>query len=322
MNLIMIIGCRIEINESGTALKYYPGLITGGRITHDCGNILDANNDNDSNKLNRSIGWFLEGIIPLALFAKNPVQLILTGITNDALDLSVDILLNVTFPLLRNFGVEGASLKIKKRGAAPRGGGQIEISLPIIKEIRPINLTDSGLIRRVRGVAFCSRASPTILARVVDSARGVLNNLLPDVHIHTDHYKGAEGGLSAGYSLSLVAESTTGVLLSAERTAGEKKGELPEDVGREAAIMLLEEIRRGGVVDSSHQCLVLQLMVLGPEDVSKVSFGALTDQAIKTLRLLKDAFGVVFKIKEDESTNTVTLSCFGTGMKNVSRKAT
>ena len=121
--------------------------------------------------------------------------------------------------------------------------------------------------------------------------------------------------------MSLVAESTTGVLLSSERTAGEQKGELPEDIGREAALMLLEEIRRGGVVDSSHQCLVLQLMVLGPEDVSRVSFGILTEQAIKTLRLLKDSFGIVFKIKENLD-NTVTLSCFGTGMKNVSRKAT
>ena len=68
--------------------------------------------------------------------------------------------------------------------------------------------------------------------------------------------------------------------------------------------------------------LVLQLMVLGPEDVSRVSFGILTEQAIKTLRLLKDSFGIVFKIKENLDNNTVTLSCFGTGMKNVSRKAT
>ena len=39
-------------------------------------------------------------------------------------------------------------------------------------------------------------------------------------------------------------------------------------------------------------------MVLGPEDVSRVSFGILTEQAIKTLRL-KDSFGIVFKIKEN-----------------------
>ena len=90
---------------------------------------------------------------------------------------------------------------------------------------------------------------------------------------------GKEGGDAPGYSLSLVAETTTGVLLSVERTAntrssgpnGERSGgELPEDIGREGALMLLSEIFKGGVVDSSHQPLILQLMVLTPEDVSKV----------------------------------------------------
>jgi RNA 3'-terminal phosphate cyclase len=187
-----------------------------------------------------------------------------------------------------------------------------------------------GLIKRVRGLVFCARISPTIIARVVDSARGVLNNLLPDVYIHADHYKGAEGGKSPGYSLSLVAESTTGVLLSVERTAGEgdasssgssssssgnsssnsssssssssrssSRPELPETVGEEGAYRLLEEIRKGGIIDSAHQPLVLMLMVVTPEDVSKVRFGELTDQAVRTLRLLREAFGVTFKIKED-----------------------
>ena len=113
-------------------------------------------------------------------------------------------------------------------------------------------------------------------------------------------------GDSPGYSLSLVAETTTGVLLSVERTANSRPGagsnptatatgstnwvattggngvssgstgfggpELPEDVGREGAMMLLQEIYKGGVVDSMHQPLVLQLMVLTPEDVSKVCY--------------------------------------------------
>ena len=30
-------GSRIEINETGTVLKYAPGFIAGGRIEHDCG---------------------------------------------------------------------------------------------------------------------------------------------------------------------------------------------------------------------------------------------------------------------------------------------
>jgi RNA 3'-terminal phosphate cyclase-like protein len=30
-------GSHIEINETGTKLKYFPGIIVGGRIEHDCG---------------------------------------------------------------------------------------------------------------------------------------------------------------------------------------------------------------------------------------------------------------------------------------------
>ena len=74
---------------------------------------------------------------------------------------------------------------------------------------------------------------------------------------------------------------------------------MPETVGEEGAYRLLEEIRKGGIIDSAHQPLVLMLMVVTPEDVSKVRFGELTDQAVRTLRLLREAFGVTFKIKED-----------------------
>jgi RNA 3'-terminal phosphate cyclase-like protein len=300
-------GTSIEINDTGTILRFTPGLVVGGSgLTHDCGT-------------SRSIGWFLEPIIPLLVFAKESTQITLFGITNDAVDMSVDVMRNVTLPLLRNFGIS-AEMKIKKRGAPPNGGGVVEFSTQIVRELRPVALEDMGLIKRVRGVAYSSRVSPTILTRVVDAARGVLNNLLPDVYVHTDHYKGADGGNSPGYSLALVAESTTGVLISAEYTA--TQGSVPEDIGTYGAALLLQEIRKGGVVDSSHQSLVLILMILCPEDVCKVRFGQLSDNAIGTLRLIRDIFGVVFKLKEDRETNTVMLSCLGTGYRNVSRRAT
>ena len=101
-------GCRVEINETGTAFRFHPGILVGGQITHDCG-------------LSRSIGWFVEGILPLAVFCKKSLELSLTGITNDSLDLSVDILRNVTIPLLMNFGIMNVTMKVKRRGAAPKG---------------------------------------------------------------------------------------------------------------------------------------------------------------------------------------------------------
>lgn len=185
-------GCTVQINETGTVLKFKPGIITGGRISHDCGT-------------SKSIGWFIEGIIPLVVFAKLPVRIDFTGITNDAFDFSVDILRNVTFPLMRNFGIEGMAITVKRRGAAPNGGGLVEFTAPIVRELRPINVVDSGLIKRIRGVAFCAKISPTILTRVVESARSVLNDYIPDVYIHTDHYRGKDSGSSAGYSLALFA---------------------------------------------------------------------------------------------------------------------
>jgi RNA 3'-terminal phosphate cyclase-like protein len=320
--IIFFLGTRIEINETGTTLRFKPGVLIGGRVAHDCG-------------LSRSIGWFIEGILPIAAFCKFPLEMTFSGITNDDLDLSADVLMNVTIPLLKNFGIYNVLFKIKKRGMPPKGGGLIELSVPPIRgSLQSVYLVDEGIVSRVRGTAFCTRVSPTILTRVVDSCRGFLNDFLPDVHITTDHYRGGgrggDGGDSPGYSLSLVAETTTGVLLSVERTARTRRdrpiagvpglglgldhssvneseaADSPEAVGREGGQLLLQEIFSGGVIDQAHQSLFLLLMVLTPEDVSKVRLGPLSIQATDTLRIIRDSLGVVFRVKEDRSDQTIS----------------
>jgi len=171
--------------------------------------------------------------------------------------------------------------------------------------------------------------------RMVDASRGILNRLLPDVYIFTDHYSGQLSGRSPGYGISLVAETTSGCLISAEcaanYTVSEEGGDLsdaknqkapmlPDDTGSQGAMMLLEEIKQGGVVDSTHQGLLFLLCALCPEDVSKVRVGKLSTYGIKTLRHIKDFLGVQFNIKPDPTTGTVILTCVGCGYKNLSRK--
>lgn len=63
------------------------------------------------------------------------------------------------------------------------------------------------------------RVSPQSSNRMVDGARSVLNDLLADVYIFTDHMTGPEAGQSPGYGLMLVAETTTGCFISSECTA-------------------------------------------------------------------------------------------------------
>lgn len=72
------------------------------------------------------------------------------------------------------------------------------------------------MVKSVRGVAYSVRVAPAATNRMVDGARGVLNALLADVHIFTDHRSGAEAGGSPGYGLTLVAQTTTGRLVSAQ----------------------------------------------------------------------------------------------------------
>lgn len=154
------------------------------------------------------------------------------------------------------------------------GGGQVVYRCPNIRSLKATQFTDEGRIKRIRGIAYCTRVSPQTANRMVESARSILNTYIPDIFIYTDHYRGSESGLSPGFALSLVTESTSSALLSAEHCGG--AGQVPEDIGIKAAKMLQEEIKKGGVVDSNLQWLPLLWMALGPEDVSKIRTGPLT----------------------------------------------
>ena len=96
----------------------------------------------------------------------------------------------------------------------------------------------------------------------------------------------------------------------------------PEDLGASTTEALMAEVQRGGVCDSAHQPLVLLLMAIGPEQLSKVRLGRLTPRAVKTLRVIKAFFGVTFDIRPEPDSGTVFLSTVGAGIRNIARRAT
>ncbi|KAJ3204304.1 rRNA-processing endoribonuclease [Clydaea vesicula] len=334
-------GSAVEISYTGTSLIYRPGVIIGGKIHHDCPN-------------SRAIGYFLEPLVALAPFAKNPLNIVLTGITNDNVDPSVDTLRTVLLPQLKRYGIEDSlELKITKRGAFPLGGGEVFFRCPTIKNLKPIQLVDPGRIKRIRGIAYATRISPQMANRVVEAAKGILNRYIPDVYIYTDIYKGAESGKSPGYALTLVGESTNGCLLSAEcsyrprklitmedekdandvktielKTTTKPESLLqndytfptPEDLGIRAARLLLQEIKKGGCIDTTNQWLAVLFAALGPEDVSKIRIGGLSNFTVHYLRDIKKFLGVTFNVKPDLETHTVLLSCLGIGYSNLNKK--
>jgi len=319
-------GSKVEVNETGTMLTYQPGVLLGGRVEHQCSNT-------------RGVGYWLEPILALAPFCKNPLHLILTGVTNNQVDPSPDYIKASCLPVLRKFLLDdtGLELNVTKRGAAPGGGGQVVLKCPVKKSPRPVQVLDQGKIKRIRGVAWGVRVSPSVANRVVESAKGKLLQFIPDIYIYTDHMTGGASGKSPGFGLVLTAETNTGAFLSAEvcsNPAGGGEGPtVPEELGVRGAQLLMEEIFRGGCADSLSQSLAVVLMGLGPPDVSKYMVGPLSPYTVQCLRHVRDFMDLTFKletlVREDEEDRTlrmgadkVVLTCVGVGFTNLSKRST
>ncbi|KAA8496800.1 putative RNA 3'-terminal phosphate cyclase-like protein [Porphyridium purpureum] len=303
-------GMTLEINETGTAVRYVPGYVRGGdEIVHECAT-------------SRGIGYYAELVFMLAPFGKKTTRVVLKGVTNNPLDESVDVLEAVTVPLMRRLGLcthsEPVHVKMFKRGLQPGAGGEMVITCPVIPKLDIIKLTDPGYVKRVRGVAFSCRVSPAFSNRLIDETRRILNDFTGDVFIYSDHAERAKAGNSPGFGITLVSESTTHCLLATDATSSLNEQE-PEQCAKLAAYALLDEIDQGGCIPSSHQCMVLLAMALSEPDVSKLVTGKLSNAAIQLLRDIRLFLGVTFKIKEQEGSEALTLSCIGVGMVNAAR---
>jgi len=317
-------GSKVEVNETGTQLTYQPGQLLGGRVEHQCSHT-------------RGVGYWLEPILALAPFCKNPLHLILTGVTNNQVDPSPDFIKASCLPVLRKFLLDdtGLELTVTKRGAAPGGGGQVVLRCPVKKSPRPVQVLDQGKIKRIRGVAWGCRVSPSVANRVVETAKGKLLQFIPDIYIYTDHMTGGKSGNSPGFGLVLTAETNTGATLSAEICSNPAGGGMgptvPEELGVRGAQLLMEEIFRGGCADSLSQSLAVMLMGLGPPDVSKFMVGPLSPYTVQCLRHVRDFMDLTFKletlVREDEDdrslqmgSDKVVLTCVGVGFTNMSKK--
>ena len=111
-------GSVVNINKTGTRLIFRPGMIDcneGLPIEHEC-------------HLARNLTYYLEVVVPLAVFGKTILNLTLKGSTDDNFDQSIDCFKNAWQHLLKIFAAEGSlDITVQKRGFAPLGGGVVQI---------------------------------------------------------------------------------------------------------------------------------------------------------------------------------------------------
>ena len=285
-------GTKIHINETGTGLTLIPGTITnqyGSEFSFDCDK-------------SRCITYYAEGILPISLYGKESLHIILNGITNNSLDNSVDSFKMSTCVLLQKLVIgDTVEFKILKRGVLPNGEGSVSFKIPIITGLAPFDWNKEGKIKRVRGVAFTSKLGANFTSMMIDTCRGVLNNFLPDVWIAVDNYKSKDlDKISPGYGISITAETKEGFALSTDMINDNDNLRMnANDLSKECAIKFLNDIYKSGCTNGNNQGLFLFLMALSEKNyVSYMKVGKISEHTKEILKFIYKYLGVKFNIRE------------------------
>ncbi|KAK2782929.1 hypothetical protein FQN52_000696 [Onygenales sp. PD_12] len=340
-------GSHMEISYTGTIVLYKPGLITGsapgsgasgGVIKHE----IPSN-------CTRGISYFLIPMCLLAPFSKSPFSILFTGpgvITSATPtgDMSVDSVRTAILPLFSQFGIfNNIELRILRRSnPGPKGmGGGGEVQLVFGHQVRlpkTIHLMNPGRIKKIRGVAYAIGVSGSHNARMIDVTRGILNPLCPDTYIFSDVSSAPlvpsptrdnpnnKKKIGIGFGLSLVAESSTGCLFSADVASLPTGGEAPEDLGKRCAYQLLEAVSVGGCVSRAAASTMITLMAMGSEDVGRLQVGRdiIADESMIQLARDLNKFGTpgwgIRDAPGDNESGDVVISVVGRGIGNVGRK--
>ncbi|OBA19015.1 18S rRNA biogenesis protein [Metschnikowia bicuspidata var. bicuspidata NRRL YB-4993] len=306
-------GSHIEISYTGTTVIYRPGIIIGGQLTHACSG-------------NKPIGYFLEPLLYLAPFLKKKFSVILKGLTSSdkSKDAGIEAIKWGLIPVMEKFGVREVELHILKRGCPPLGGGEVHfICNSLIAQPLTIHALETPKMSAIRGVAFCARVSPSIVNRVIDSARAVFKPTGIEVNITADVWRGENSGKSPGFGVTLVAESKKGWRIFAEGTG--TAGSLPEDLGELVAYQLLDELVKSSCFGRNQLKLALAYMAIGKEDVGRVRIhkAQIDEDFIWVLRDIKLIFGTEAYLKDDADElqeDYMTASIKGSGFTSASKK--
>ena len=260
-------GSKLILSKKGDSVKFQPGIIINNDsrdLTFDCGE-------------SRAIPYYIEFLALIALFGKTDLEITFTGITNDNIDVSIDSLASSLPNIIEKFNLTNKHIviKVNRRGFRPNGLGQVFLRVQKINWLDNCYWMREGLVKRIRGTCYASKASVNIIGRIIASAREIFNDFIPDVWIYSEYSKGAKASADPGYGVTLVAESKTGSLQTSDCCFSQfesSEHNTPEEIGKRSATVLLDEIFHSGVVDTSSQTFLLMLMALsgGKPSVAKV----------------------------------------------------
>lgn len=278
-------------------IKFYPGTLIGGKTSHDCKNY--------------NVTRFLCPLLLVSPFVRNPLQINLTGITNDS-NLSVDAFKNVHCRLLEDFGVKDIDFKIIKRGFAPEGQGNIYFSTINVTILSPVT-KKANKIKKIRGLTVSAHISSITAHRIINMVKEKLSNLTNDIKFISDICNKTDSGPSPGYNCVLFAESNKD---NKNLYYGESNGDggKIESVAYNAMYDMGIAIKTSGAYDHKIHHIMFALACLCSSDVNQIEIKEISARDMEFLELLQKFFNFRYEIKEIE--DKLYFIGIGAGYKN------
>ena len=256
--------------------------------------------------------------LPCAIFASGPVTLDLRGGTNTDMAPQIEEFTEILAPNLKKFGIT-FEYEVAKKGFFPRGGGIVRLFLNPVQQLRPINLTDPGKVKKIYGWSFCSGNLPVKVAEQMTAAarkhlRASGCDAVTHVDIDIESYKeDRECCADNGSGIVIIAETSTGCVLGGSAIGSVKMS--PHQTGVKAAEEFLEAVECGGCVDKHIQDQLIIFMALAPGE-SRLVTGPLTLHTETAIHIAQTLTGARFRIDNCDNNKAWMISCQGIGYIN------
>lgn len=264
---------------NSTEIKFFPGEIHKEKISM---KIPTA----------ASITLILQTLIPVCLFAKKPVEIDFDGGATDTFfSPTIDHFRFVFLKILEKMGAK-VEILILKRGFYPEGGAKVKVKISPSK-LKPINLTKRGNFKKILAISGASESlkNKKVAERQLMGVREILGKLNLPIEEKTEYYRTQ----SPGSQICLIAEFEN-TIIGIDNLG--KIGKRAEDIGKEAALVLLKEQKSGACLDKYLADQILPYMALS-EEKSRVTVSEITNHAKTNVWVIEKFLKGKFEIKEN-----------------------
>jgi len=225
-------------------------------------------------------------ILPIGFFAGAPSTYRITGGLFQDFAPNAYHTKHVLFEILKKFKLE-ADLHISRPGYVPVGGGIIEIKVKQASgKIFPVKLTEQGKVLEIEGVSLSSNLSERkVSERMAGECNKILNKqgLDADIKIINDTKAKQKGA-----ALAIWAKTDSGCIIGSDMAG--KLGRTAEEIGKNVAKNLLEDLNSGATVDrfSADQIIIYAALAEGE---SEYIIPRISEHIESNLWLIKDILG-------------------------------